>query len=136
MKIKLIKFNDELITPKRAHYNDAGLDCYSPCDLTLEPHKVALLNLGFGVELPDGIMAVLKPRSSFNVKGIYTGIGTIDSGYRGEIKASFVNLTDEPIEIKKGDRVCQIVFEPVIIADLVDKFGEERLSGGFGSSGK
>lgn len=151
MKIKLIKFNDNLITPTRAHYNDAGLDCYALEDIKIpafrssfnsldlfstNENKIVIVNLGFGLEIPDGYMGTIRPRSSMNAKGILTQIGTIDSGYRGEIKVVMINLTDRPILISKGDKICQLVIEPVILADLVENLGEERKTGGFGSSGK
>ena len=136
MKIKLIKFNDNLIAPTRAHYDDAGLDCYALEDIALHGETMKLIPLGFGLEIPDGYMGTIRPRSSMNAKGILTQIGTIDSGYRGEIKVVMINLTDRPILISKGDKICQLVIEPVILADLVEELGEERKDGGFGSSGK
>ena len=163
MKIKLIKFNDNLITPSRAHYNDAGLDCYALEDITLRPNiiteytvqkiaynltaqgdirntqthfEINVVPLGFGLEIPDGYMGTIRPRSSMNAKGILTQIGTIDSGYRGEIKVVMINLTDRPILISKGDKICQLIIEPVILADLVEELNNDRGAGGFGSSGK
>lgn len=168
MKIKLIKFREDLILPIRAHYNDAGLDCYCPEDVILPAlqtrgHREPLVPpypyegperpitrytylsvggtpvmvpLGFSLNIPDGYMAVIKPRSSFNKKGIFSAIGTCDSGYHGEYKAVFINLTADDIMLKKGDRICQIVIEPVVLADLVEDLGDERETGGFGSTGK
>lgn len=151
MKIKLIKFRDDLIKPTRAHYNDAGIDCYAQEDITLDAlygrvsalYPTAritsiptLIPLGFGLEVPDGYMATIRPRSSYNVKGVISQIGTIDSGYRGEIKAVLINLTDKDIEIKKGEKICQIVIEPVILADFVEELVNDRGEGGFGSTGK
>lgn len=182
MKIKLIKFKDNLIKPTRAHYNDAGIDCYALEDITLPPFKSEtqvelvttqvpdecklddnnisttilkykdevvgydyivmvgatpkLIPLGFGLEVPDGYMATIRPRSSYNVKGVISQIGTIDSGYRGEIKAVLINLTSKPIEIKKGEKICQIVIEPVILADFVEELTNDRGESGFGSTGK
>ena len=151
MKIKLIKFREDLIKPTRAHYNDAGIDCYAQEDITLDAlygrvsvlypiARVAsfptLIPLGFGLEVPDGYMATIRPRSSYNVKGVISQIGTIDSGYRGEIKAVLINLTDKNIEIKKGEKICQIVIEPVILADFVEELANDRGEGGFGSTGK
>lgn len=142
MKIKLIKFRNDLIEPTRAHYNDAGLDCYAQEDIFLNgimpggggvPIKIPL---GFGVCVPDGYMAVIKPRSSINAEGVLTQIGTIDSGYRGEISAILMNLTNHDIMIGKGERICQIVIEPVILADLVPDLDDSRGTGGFGSTGK
>lgn len=145
MKIKATKLSPEVKLPTRAHYNDAGLDCYCQEDvvlpaLTKKGRSVGgtpvMVPLGFSLDVPDGYMAVIKPRSSFNKAGIWTGIGTCDSGYHGEYKAVFVNLTSDDILLKKGDRICQIVIEPVILADLVEDLGDEREAGGFGSSGK
>lgn len=136
MKIKLIKFNKELITPKRAHYNDAGVDCYALDIVELPPLTPVMIPLGFGLEVPDGYQAIIKPRSSMNAKGIITQIGTIDSGYRGEIKAVLINTSQTPFAIMKGDKICQIIIEPVILADFVEDLQNDRGAGGFGSTGK
>ena len=156
MKIKITKLKPGVETPSRAHYNDAGLDCYCPEDVVLpalatKGHRApfgggnpylsvggtpVMVPLGFSLDVPDGYMAVIKPRSSFNKAGIWTAIGTCDSGYHGEYKAVFVNLTPDDVVLKKGDRICQIVIEPVVLADLVESLGDEREGGGFGSSGK
>ena len=151
MKIKLIKFRNDLIKPTRAHYNDAGIDCYAQEDIILDAlygrvsalyptarvtSVPTLIPLGFGLEVPDGYMATIRPRSSYNVKGVISQIGTIDSGYRGEIKAVLINLTDGDIKIKKGEKICQIVIEPVILADFVEELVNDRGEGGFGSTGK
>lgn len=142
MKIKLISFRDSLILPDRAHYNDAGLDCFAQEDFELGFQGTALNNdvvlvpLGFGLEIPDGYMATIRPRSSMNMKGIITQIGTIDSGYRGEIKAVFVNPTMQEFSFKKGDKICQIVVEPVVLAEPVLELENDRGTGGFGSTGR
>jgi len=145
MKIKLIKFREDLIPPVRAHYNDAGIDCFAQEDFALNPldttygltqYNQLLFPLGFGLEVPDGYMATIRPRSSMNIKGIITQIGTIDSGYRGEIKAYFINTTNNRYDFKRGDKICQIVVEPVVLAEPVLELGEERGEGGFGSTGK
>lgn len=136
MKIKLIKFNKELIIPKRAHYNDAGVDCYALDIVELPPLTPVMIPLGFGLEVPDGYQAIIKPRSSMNAKGIITQIGTIDSGYRGEIKAVLINTSQTPFVIMKGDKICQIIIEPVILADFVEDLQNDRGAGGFGSTGK
>lgn len=149
MKIKLINFRNSLILPDRAHYNDAGLDCFAQEDFELDQFGTfaadgdfrcavdrKLVPLGFGLEIPDGYMATIRPRSSMNVKGIITQIGTIDSGYRGEIKAYFINTSSEIHSFKKGDKICQIVIEPVVLAEPVLELENDRGTGGFGSTGK
>lgn len=147
MKIKLIEFRDDLIPPARAHYNDAGIDCFAQDDFLLpttgasdwieDDLHIVKVPLGFGLIIPDGYMATIRPRSSMNAKGIITQIGTIDSGYRGEISAVFINLsTNKTHGFKRGDRICQIVVEPVVLAEPVLELGEERGGGGFGSTGR
>ena len=145
MKIKLIKFREDLIKPSRAHYNDAGIDCYAQEDVIVPAlhhteFKVncipTIVPLGFGLEVPDGYQAIIKPRSSMNAKGMLTQIGTIDSGYRGEIKAVIINLTQEDKLFRKGDKICQIVIEPVILAEFVENLHNDRGTGGFGSTGE
>ena len=150
MKIKLIKFADGLIPPTRAHYNDAGIDCFAQEDFEISGFgkrqtddggvarcdDIVAVPLGFGLVVPDGYMATIRPRSSMNAKGIITQIGTIDSGYRGEIKAMFINASNNKYSFKKGDKICQIVVEPVVLVEPVLELGEERGKGGFGSTGR
>ena len=136
MKIKIIDYGYTTL-PCRAHYNDAGLDCYANEDFTVVSGKTVVVGLGFGLEIPDGYMATIRPRSSINTKGIITQIGTIDSGYRGEIKTAFINTNRfDNVEFHKGDKICQIVIEPVVLADLVEELENNRGVGGFGSTGK
>ena len=145
MKIKLIPFTDNLIMPVRAHYNDAGIDCYAQDNFVLlakgegdwieDDCHIVKVPLGFGLVIPDGYMATIRPRSSMNAKGIVSQIGTIDSGYRGEISAIFINLSDTTKKFSRGDKICQIVVEPVVLAEPVLELGEERGTGGFGSTG-
>lgn len=135
MKIKIIDYGYTTL-PCRAHYNDAGLDCYANEDFTVVSGKTVVVGLGFGLEIPDGYMATIRPRSSMNIAGIITQIGTIDSGYRGEIKAAFINTSKYDFEFSKGDKICQITIEPVILADVVTELSNDRGQGGFGSTGK
>lgn len=135
MKLKLLKYG-EYVPPLRAHYNDAGADVYSPIDVVLEPHSTTKIPLGFGLVVPDGFMGVIFPRSSYAAKGIVAEHPPIDSGYRGEIHAIVTNMTSNKFEIKKHDRVGQLVVLPVIIPEFVENLGDERGQDGFGSSGK
>ena len=136
MKVKVIKFEEDAKMPERAHYNDAGLDCFASESIVIEAHYRKRIKLGFGLELPDGYAAFVLPRSSMNAKGIITQIGTIDSGYRGEIKAVLINTGKTSRTIFKGDKICQIIIEPVILADFVEELQNDRGDGGFGSTGK
>lgn len=136
MKIKLIDFGvpkDHL--PLRAHDNDAGADVFSPWQRTIYPGQVLKIPLGFGVEIPDGYVGYIFPRSSLSAKGIVCQLPPIDSGYRGEIHAVVSNVGNDGYDIKEGDRIGQLVILPVVIADFVTA-KDERGCGAFGSSGK
>jgi dUTP pyrophosphatase len=134
MKIKIIDFGYKNL-PKRAHDNDAGADVYSTKDLVIWPHTTERVPLGFGLEVPDGYMACVYPRSGLSAKGIVCELPPIDSGYRGEVHAIVSNLGDEPYQIYREDRIGQLVVTPVIIADFVTETGEQRGTGAFGSTG-
>lgn len=134
MKIKVIDFGYKNL-PKRAHANDAGADVYAMKDTTVWPHTTKRIPLGLGLELPDGYMACVYPRSGLSVRGIVCELPPIDSDYRGEVHAIVSNLGDEPFEIDSGDRIGQLVVTPVVIADFVEELGAERGSGAFGSTG-
>lgn len=136
MKIKLIDFGAENL-PKRGHYNDAGADVYATKDMQISPGQTRKMPLGFGIQLPDGYMAVIHSRSSMAVAGITAQNAPIDSGYRGELHAILTNDDNtNTYKIKKGDRVAQIVVMPIILAEFEKELGEERGEGGFGSTGK
>ena len=134
MKIKVIDFGYENL-PKRAHENDAGADVYA-CKYTIAyPHRTVKIPLGIGLELPDGYMACIYPRSGLSVKGITCELPPIDSGYRGEIHAIVTNHSEKPFTIEAGDRIGQLVVTPVVIAEFVTEHGAARGNGAFGSTG-
>ncbi len=136
MKIKLIDFGaPKERLPLRAHDNDAGADVFSPWQRTIYPGQVLKIPLGFGVEIPDGYVGYIFPRSSLSARGIICQLPPIDSGYRGEIHAVVSNVGLDGYDIKIGDRIGQLVILPVVIADFVTE-KDERGCGAFGSSGK
>lgn len=142
MKIKVIDFGYENL-PKRAHYNDAGADVYACPHFKGEEHKIRLwanssmkVPLGFGLEIPDGYMGLIFPRSGLSSKGITCELPPIDSGYRGEIHAIVTNNTKTDYFIEKGERLGQLVILPVVLADFVTELGEKRDTAGFGSTGR
>ena len=135
MKVKVIDFGYTNL-PNRAHDNDAGADVHALSDVVIFPHSVEKIPLGLGLCLPDGYAAFVCPRSGLSSKGIIANIPPIDSGYRGEIHAIVSNLTDEPYQVKAGDRVGQLVILPVVIADFVTEESKQRGSGAFGSTGR
>lgn len=134
MKIKVIDFGYEKL-PLRAHENDAGADVYSTVKTVIYPHTTEKIPLGFGLEVPDGYMACIYPRSGLSAKGIVCELPPIDSGYRGEVHAIVSNLGDEPFQVETGDRIGQLVVTPIVIAEFVTETGKQRGAGAFGSTG-
>lgn len=128
--------------PAYARAGDAGADLRSSESLVLAPGDRALVSTGISFALPDGYVAFVVPRSGLAVKHGITVLnspGTIDAGYRGEIKVPLLNTDrDEPFSIEPGDRIAQLIVMPVSRAEFVsvDELpSSERGVGGFGSTG-
>lgn len=128
--------------PAYAHHDDAGADLYSSVTLVLQPGERALVGTGVSIALPNGYAAFVVPRSGLAVKHGITVVnspGTIDAGYRGEIKVSMLNTdSTEAFQIEVGDRIAQLVVMPVSRAEFVpveNLPASERGTGGFGSTG-
>ena len=132
----------ELPLPHYAHPSDAGADLVSAEDFTLEPGERRLIPTGIAVAIPEGWVGLIHPRSGLAVKHGITMVntpGTIDAGYRGELKVCLLN-TDRhtAVSFSRGDRIAQLVLQQVAQAQFtpVDKLQESvRGAGGFGSSG-
>lgn len=128
--------------PGYAHPGDAGADLLSAEDLTLAPGARALVSTGVSIALPDGFAAFVMPRSGLAAKHGVTVLnapGTVDAGYRGEIKVTLLN-TDRTADyaIAKGDKIAQLIVMPVVQARFVDVDelpASARGEGGFGSTG-
>lgn len=130
------------LKPAKAHPDDAAYDLRSRVDLTVQPGKVTLAPTGLFLELPVGYEAQIRPRSGMALKFSMTLLntpGTIDAGYRGEVGCIMFNAGEQPYEIKRGDRIAQMVISALPEIDLVES-GElsetDRGAGGFGSTGK
>lgn len=125
-----------------AHPGDAGADLSSAESLTLAHGARALVSTGVSIALPDGYAAFVVPRSGLAAKHGITVLnspGTVDAGYRGEIKVTLINTdTESDYEIRAGDRIAQLIIMPVVRARFVevDSLPESvRGGGGFGSTG-
>ena len=131
----------DLPLPAYATDGAAGMDVVSAQDLTLAPGTRAAVATGFAMAIPHGFEVQVRPRSGLALKHGITCLntpGTIDSDYRGEVKVILANLGSEPFEIKRGDRIAQLVPAPVQRATLCEVSSLEdtaRGSGGFGSTG-
>jgi dUTP pyrophosphatase len=135
MNVKLIMYNG-IKLPERNYYNDAGADVFAAIDCVIEPHSIKKVPLGFGLELPDGFVALVLPRSGMSTnKGITTEAVPIDSGYRGEIHAILYNSNDKAYTVSKGDKIAQLVILPIVLATFHVETKAKRENKGFGSSG-
>lgn len=138
MKIKVKKLREDAIIPKYSHPGDAGMDLYSTEDIILKPKHRALVGTGLSIELPKGYVALIWDKSGVASKGIKTMGGVIEYTYRGEYKVILVNLSSKDFEIKKGQKIAQLLLQPIQTADIeiVKKLSKtSRGKGGFGSTG-
>ena len=136
--IKFKRLTEDAKLPRRAHGGDAGFDLYATRSDTIWHGGQLVLPIGIACEIPAGWVGVIKPRSGMAVKHmINVHAGVIDSGYRGEVNVCLINHGDRPVEIRKGDKIAQMVVVPfhgeaIEVDELSDT---ERGAGGFGSTG-
>ncbi|UPO78776.1 dUTP diphosphatase [Arthrobacter sp. Helios] len=142
VKVQLKMLDDGLEAPTYAHPGDAGADLRSSVDVELAPGERRLVPTGVSIALPFGYVALIHPRSGLATKHgltIVNAPGTVDAGYRGEISVTLLNTdVSEPISLKRGDRIAQMVIQRVEYADFepVAELSESvRGAGGFGSTG-
>lgn len=140
--VQVKKLAKDAVIPQRAHADDAGVDLSSAEDVVLAPGQRALVGTGIAIALPAGTVGLVHPRSGLAFKkglSIVNAPGTIDAGYRGELKVCLINLDPtNAVEITKGDRIAQLVVQKVELSPMVevDELDEtERGAGGHGSTG-
>lgn len=137
------RLDPELPLPGYAHPGDAGADLVAAADAELGPGERAIVPTGLAIALPPGYAAFVHPRSGLAAQHGVTLVnapGTVDAGYRGEIKVTMLN-TDlkEPFHVARGDRIAQLVIQRVERADFHEVEvlpGSARGTGGFGSTGR
>jgi dUTP pyrophosphatase len=129
--------------PAYAHPGDAGADLCAAEEVVLPPGGRATVGTGMAVAVPDGYAAFVHPRSGLASRHGITVVnapGTVDAGYRGEVKVVLLNTDPaEPFTIRRGDRVAQLVVQPVTrvrFLDVAELPGTPRGEGGFGSTGQ
>ena len=133
--------NDDLPLPAYATDGAAGMDVVAAEDATLVPGARHAVATGLAMAIPQGYEIQVRPRSGLALKhgvSVSNTPGTIDSDYRGELKVILINLGDAPFDVRRGDRIAQLVLAPVVQATWleVDHLDETaRGAGGFGSTG-
>ncbi len=137
------RLDPEAPLPTYAHPGDAGADLITTVDAKLDPGERAVLPTGIAIALPDGYAAFVHPRSGLAAKygvSLVNAPGTVDAGYRGEIKVIVVNHDPrEPVVFHRGDRIAQLVIQKVERArfhEVEELPGSARADGGFGSTGE
>ncbi|HEU4948382.1 MAG TPA: dUTP diphosphatase [Kribbella sp.] len=141
-EVLIRRLDPDIPLPSYAHPGDAGADLVTTTDVTLKPGERVLVGTGVAIALQDGFAAFVHPRSGLAAKHgvtIVNAPGTVDAGYRGEIKVCLVNLDSAAeITLHRGDRVAQLVIQRVEKARFVEVEtlpGSARGDGGHGSTG-
>ena len=136
--------NKDIPLPRYMTAQSAGMDIHAALeeDLVLDCGQTCLVPTGFAMALPAGFEAQIRPRSGLAVKygiTIVNAPGTIDADYRGEVKIGLINLGPQPVTLKRGDRIAQMVVQRVVQARVNEVESLEktdRSSGGFGHTGR
>jgi dUTP pyrophosphatase len=142
VEILIKRLDSDVPVPSYAHPGDAGADLVSTVDVRLGPGERAMVPTGISIALPDGYVALVHPRSGLAARcgiSIVNAPGTVDAGYRGEVKVMLINLDpSEPVALRRGDRIAQLVVQQVERARFIEVDhlpGSARGAGGYGSTG-
>lgn len=143
VEIQVQKLQPDVKMPAYAHHGDAGVDLYSAINHTLQPGERVLIPTGLKMAIPEGYEGQVRPKSGLALKHGLTVLntpGTVDAPYRGEVGVILINLDPKtPYEIKKGEKVAQMVFAKVKHAEFLETAeltATTRGEGGYGSTGK
>ncbi len=143
VRIAVRRLDPELPLPSYAHHGDAGLDLFAAQAVTLAPGERAMVPTGLAVAIPEGHAGFVHARSGRAAReglALVNAPGVIDAGYRGEIKVILVNLDrDRAIEIRRGDRIAQLLLLRVERAELEELDAlplSDRGDGGHSSTGR
>jgi dUTP pyrophosphatase len=142
VEVLIRRIDATVAVPAYAHPGDAGADLVTTVDVRLEPGRRAMVPTGVSIALPHGYVALVHPRSGLAAASglsIVNAPGTVDAGFRGEIKVLLVNLDPaEAVTLRRGDRIAQLVIQRVEQARFVEVDtlpGSRRADGGYGSTG-
>jgi dUTP pyrophosphatase len=144
MKVKIKKLHPNAVIPTYAKSGDAGMDLVATSVISETPTQITY-GLGIALEIPEGFVGLVFPRSSIRKTRLQlsNSVGVIDSGYRGELQATFnkiiTTIENQKNDYKVGDRVCQIMIiphPPIEMLEVNELSDTERGDGGFGSTGK
>jgi dUTP pyrophosphatase len=139
MKVKIKRLHKDAVIPSYAKHGDAGLDLVATSIISFDKEQVTY-GTGIAIEIPEGFVGLIFPRSSIRKYEQYlsNSVGVIDSGYRGEIQATFNSRYYADVKYKVGDKIAQLLILPypsVEFEETHELSSTERGEGGFGSSG-
>jgi dUTP pyrophosphatase len=142
VEVLIKRLDPDLPLPECAHPGDAGSDLYITADAVLQPGERAVVGTGVCIALPDGYAGFVHPRSGLAARcgvTIVNAPGTVDAGYRGEVKVILLNTdTEQPVQFRRGDRIAQLVIQKVerpVFREVANLPGSQRGDGGHGSTG-
>ncbi len=141
LSLEVVRLDPTVPLPAYAHDGDAGMDLAAQTEVTLAPMGRAAVPTGLAVAIPPGWVGLVHPRSGLARRQgitVANAPGTIDAGYRGEVMVLLINLGTEAVTLERGDRIAQLLLQPVGRATVieVDRLDDTaRGHGGFGSTG-
>jgi len=143
MKVRIKKLNENAVIPSYAKDGDAGMDLVATSIISENDTQITY-GIGLALEIPNGFVGLIFPRSSVRKTRLMLSncVGVVDSGYRGELQATFNKVNQNSIaenDYKVGDRIAQIMIiphPPIEFKEVDDLSETERGEGGFGSTGK
>uniref|UniRef100_H0XKZ6 Deoxyuridine 5'-triphosphate nucleotidohydrolase n=1 Tax=Otolemur garnettii TaxID=30611 RepID=H0XKZ6_OTOGA len=140
IQLRFARLSEHATAPSRGSARAAGYDLYSAYDYTIPPMEKAIVKTDIQIALPSGCYGRVAPRSGLAAKHfIDVGAGVIDEDYRGNVGVVLFNFGKEKFEVKKGDRIAQLICERIFYPEIEEVQvldDTERGSGGFGSTGK
>ena len=140
MKVSVKRTSAGAKLPVYQHPGDAGMDLFAAEEVTLGPGEVKPVPTGIKMAIPEGYVGLIWDKSGLSLQGVHRLAGVVDAGYRGEVKVVMANLGKVPYVFKQGQKVAQMLIQPVEAVDIID-VGESDLdetargAGGFGSTG-
>jgi dUTP pyrophosphatase len=120
--IKVCRLIPQAHLPTRKHPQDAGIDFYAAVDVTIPPYATGIVPTGISIEIPSGMVGLLKPKGRSNH---LLGAGVVDAGYQGEILIKVVNPSDQPLHFSPGEAVGQMLLLPVFTPEIEEVSQEE-----------
>jgi dTMP kinase len=137
-KLRVERLTPAAKLPERSHSTDAGLDLFSADFYSFLPNERLLVQTGIKIAIPDGYVGLIWDKSGVAKDGVHTLAGVIDSGYRGEIKVTLVNLSQDIYHIAPGQKIAQLIIQRIELPNISEEIIDDttaRGDGGFGSTG-